>query len=71
MILKFGTRFDLDAPASDILIRAVILAPPLRLESGDWAFPIAAGHSRDVVLGEVRVDARLMSPSQFAEHGEW
>lgn len=71
MILKIAAPVDLDTPASDILIRAVILAPPLRLDSGDWAFPIAASRSPDVVLGEVRVDERLMAPTQFAEHEEW
>lgn len=49
----------------------MILAPPLLLVSGDWAFSIAASRSRDVILGEVRVDERLMAPAQFAEQEEW
>ncbi|MDY0914481.1 hypothetical protein [Rathayibacter festucae] len=56
---------------SDLSLRAVVMAPPLRREAGGWAFPIAAAGSDRVVPGEVRVSDELQERSRFREHEVW
>lgn len=56
---------------SDLSLRAVVVAPPLQRDTGDWAFPVAAAGSARITLGEVRVTAELMERSRFREHDVW